>query len=104
MIPIYTLEKCCRQKEKLTCEIGDSAAVVLSTLTISANRLRHILKAKAVKTDEHWFELYISTSAGTYVKEFVHGDMGRTRPSVSSILGCKTDIVQLDCVGIQFDG
>lgn len=28
----------------------------------------------------------IVTSAGTYVKEFVHSDLGRTSPSVSSIL------------------
>lgn len=69
----------------------------------SADRLREILRVRAVRTDEHWFELYCSTSAGTYVKEFVHGDMGRTRPSVSVMLDCKTDIVQLDCVGIQFD-
>ena len=27
------------------------------------------------------------TSAGTYVKEFVHGDLGRTRPSVGELLG-----------------
>lgn len=26
---------------------------------------------------------------GTYVKEFVHGDMGRTVPSIASILGCQ---------------
>jgi hypothetical protein len=27
--------------------------------------------------------------SGTYVKEFVHGDMSRTVPSVSSLLGCQ---------------
>ncbi len=26
------------------------------------------------------------TSAGTYVKEFVHGDLGRTSPSIGQIL------------------
>ena len=34
------------------------------------------------------------------MKEFVHGDCGRTVPSVSSLLGCKTDIVELDCEGV----
>lgn len=36
------------------------------------------------------------------VKEFVHGDLGRTIPSVASILGGKTDILELDCEGIQW--
>jgi hypothetical protein len=36
------------------------------------------------------------TSAGTYVKEFVHGDLGRTSPSIFTALQCDVDIVQLD--------
>lgn len=27
------------------------------------------------------------TSAGTYIKEFVHGDIGRTKPSLADFLG-----------------
>lgn len=34
----------------------------------------------------HFFMLYLTTSAGTYVKEFVHGDLGRTQPSVGGML------------------
>lgn len=33
---------------------------------------------------------------GTYIKEFVHGDMNRTVPNVGSILGKEVDILQLD--------
>lgn len=63
-------------------------------------RTRHVLSMKAYRIDEHWFRLSLSTTAGTYVKEFVHGDLGRCTPSISSLLGCKTDIVELDCEGI----
>ena len=35
-------------------------------------------------------------SAGTYIKEFVHGDLERTIPNVGTILGVETDIIQLD--------
>ena len=35
------------------------------------------------------FIFYFSRIVGTYVKEFVHGDMGRTTPSVSSIFQCQ---------------
>ena len=38
------------------------------------------------------------TEAGTYIKELVHGDFGRTRPSLSSILGCNIDILALDVI------
>ena len=40
------------------------------------------------------------TSAGSYVKEFIHSDLNRTKPSISSLLQCKTDILQLDVVGL----
>ena len=40
--------------------------------------------------------LHILASAGTYIKEFVHGDLGRTLPNVGSLLGCQADILQLD--------
>ena len=34
------------------------------------------------------------------MKEFVHGDCGRTQPNIGTLLGCKTDILELDCEGI----
>ena len=64
------------------------------------SRVRHVLSLNAKRIDDHWFRLHLSTSAGTYVKEFCHGDCGRTKPSISSLLECKTDIVELDCEGI----
>jgi tRNA U54 and U55 pseudouridine synthase Pus10 len=32
------------------------------------------------------FLLHLVASAGTYIKEFVHGDRGRTRPHVGMLL------------------
>jgi tRNA U54 and U55 pseudouridine synthase Pus10 len=47
-----------------------------------------------------YFTLHLRTSAGTYVKEFVHGDFGRTRPSVGELLGCEADILELDVTDV----
>ena len=47
-----------------------------------------------------YFTLHLRTSAGTYVKEFVHGDLGRTSPSVGSLLGCDADILELDVTDV----
>lgn len=67
-------------------------------------RQRHILSGYATRIDDHHFHLTLRTQAGTYVKEFVHGDLRRTCPSVSSLLGCKTDLLELDCEGIDLGG
>ena len=50
------------------------------------------------------FKLEVCTQAGTYVKEFVHGDFGRTSPSLSTILGVENvDILALDVKNIVMD-
>ncbi len=43
--------------------------------------------------------------AGTYIKEFVHSDEGRTTPHLSSILGCQdpANISDLDVLEIHMD-
>lgn len=61
-------------------------------------RIIHSMKLTAVNA--HWFILDLETQAGTYVKEFVHGDMGRTVPHLGMLLNARTDIVQLDVVGM----
>lgn len=64
-------------------------------------RSRQVLTCRAHWVDEHYFRLKLSTQAGTYVKEFVHSDLGRTRPSVASIVQCPCDIFELDCEGLH---
>ena len=48
------------------------------------------------ESEEFLFKLTLCTQAGTYVKEFVHGDFDRTVPNVSQIVGCDVDIIALD--------
>ncbi|MFA5357746.1 MAG: tRNA pseudouridine(54/55) synthase Pus10 [archaeon] len=57
------------------------------------------LEVKAI--DEKSFELKLKTSHGTYVKEFISGDGGRTTPSVSSFLGLKCGCAWLDVLEIS---
>ncbi len=49
----------------------------------------------------HWFFLDLVSSSGTYIKEFVHGDRGRTVPNVAQILKTNTQIIQLDVTGVS---
>lgn len=55
-----------------------------------------IYKLKAEYINPHYFTLHVLASAGTYIKEFVHGDLGRTVPSIGSLLDSEADILQLD--------
>ena len=49
------------------------------------------------------FRLTLTTQAGTYVKEFVHGDLGRTTPNLREILNIPDlDIIALDVMVTYF--
>lgn len=45
----------------------------------------------------------IVTQAGAYIKELIHGEFGRTQPSISTILGQKIDIVALDVNAVDLN-
>ena len=60
------------------------------------DRNKEIFKLEAKKINEHFLILEVLASAGTYIKEFIHSDLGRTNPSVKSILNSNCDILQLD--------
>ncbi|CAM9203658.1 unnamed protein product [Chrysoparadoxa australica] len=64
-------------------------------------RPRTVYTMKAEWLSNHFFILRLTTSAGFYIKEFVHGDLGRTSPSIPSLLGCRADILQLDVMGVD---
>lgn len=59
-------------------------------------RQRSISGLSAVLIDPYHFRLRLTTQAGTYVKEFVHGDFGRTKPNLTIILNRFVDILELD--------
>lgn len=69
-------------------------------------RKRYIYNIETALLNDHFFILRLVTSAGTYVKEFVHGDLGRTVPNVATIINCQTDILQLDVTWLfdDFEG
>ncbi|XP_053793123.1 tRNA pseudouridine synthase Pus10 isoform X4 [Vidua chalybeata] len=64
-------------------------------------RLIHTMKSEYI--DEHHFRLHLKTQAGTYIKEFVHGDFGRTKPNIGSLLNRTADILELDVESVDVD-
>ena len=72
---------------------------VLHRRTLMA-RPKTVFSISCEQLNDRCMMLRICTSAGAYIKEFVHSDFGRTSPSVSSILSCAADILQLDVESI----
>ena len=66
-------------------------------------REKQIMSLKAIeKINEHFYVIEIIASAGTYIKEFINGDLGRTFPNLGSLLNCECDILQLDVEDIIY--
>uniref|UniRef100_A0A670I6T2 tRNA pseudouridine synthase Pus10 n=1 Tax=Podarcis muralis TaxID=64176 RepID=A0A670I6T2_PODMU len=68
-----------------------------------AVRVRVIYTMQSEYIDEHHFRLHLKTQAGTYIKEFVHGDFGRTKPNIGTLLGTTADILELDVESVDVD-
>lgn len=73
---------------------------VLSRRTDMERRRKiHSIRAEAAPHGK--LRLHILAEAGTYIKEFIHSDAGRTTPSISEILKCKAQCDELDVVSIH---
>ncbi|KAF7652003.1 hypothetical protein LDENG_00102510 [Lucifuga dentata] len=64
-------------------------------------RVVHSMNARYL--DPHHFYLGLKTQAGTYIKEFVHGDFGRTKPNLCELLKTDADILELDVESVDVD-
>ncbi len=64
-------------------------------------RTRRIVTARVTDWRASGFALELRTEAGTYVKEWVEGDGGRTDPSLASLLGVPLKVEFLDVLEIH---
>lgn len=96
--------------DQLDC-LNDTKELVISQKTpirvlhrrplLTRQRIVHSMDTQYI--NERHFLLHLSTSAGTYVKEFVHSDFGRTVPNLCSILGQQVDIINLDVEEVEME-
>ncbi|PIA19659.1 hypothetical protein COEREDRAFT_90360 [Coemansia reversa NRRL 1564] len=66
-------------------------------------RPKKILSLEIKHIEGHFYRVRIESGAGTYIKEFVHGDLGRTIPSLASMTGTTADILELDVENVSLD-
>lgn len=64
-------------------------------------RTRNVKKINAKLIDPTKFEMIVECEGGLYIKELISGDEGRSKPSVSEVLGIKALCVQLDVLEVN---
>ena len=66
-----------------------------------AVRRRQVRTARLTATAPDGFTLEVTAEAGTYIKELVHGDGGRTTPSLAGLLGVPLSVLALDVLEVH---
>ena len=66
-------------------------------------RKRKIVSISDVIVDNQEIQFSLRCEAGTYVKELVHSDEGRTVPSVKSVIDRECEVLWLDVNEIHAD-
>ncbi|MGC8936844.1 MAG: tRNA pseudouridine(54/55) synthase Pus10 [Candidatus Methanomethylicaceae archaeon] len=64
-------------------------------------RVKKVYEMKTKKVDRNRMELIVRCQGGLYVKELISGDGGRTKPSVSEVLGAGARCLELDVISVS---
>ncbi|GGM69711.1 tRNA pseudouridine(54/55) synthase Pus10 [Thermogymnomonas acidicola] len=99
---------CSRLREALS-SISGKLIYQRTPLRVSGRRADKIRPKRIVAASLLWCEgdraaIRVRAEAGTYIKEMVSGDGGRTKPSLSSLYGSPLVVSELDVVEIHREG
>jgi tRNA pseudouridine synthase 10 len=64
-------------------------------------RERKVLDIDLVGSGDDGFVIEVTGEAGLYIKELISGDSGRTRPSLTEVLGIPARVTQLDVIQVR---
>ena len=64
-------------------------------------RKKAVYSVKARKISDRVVEFEIECQGGFYVKEFVHGDEGRTQPNIAELLENEVESIELDVLEVE---
>jgi tRNA pseudouridine synthase 10 len=97
---ITAKEMCLLEKKLSNTLVRQKTPIRVMHRRADLTREKYIYDVKAKKMSPHEAEMKIRCAGGLYVKELVTGDEGRTRPSVSELLGNKAKPLKLDVLNI----
>ena len=64
-------------------------------------RKRQVISVENVVIEDNEIQFDVRCQSGTYVKELVHSDEGRTTPSVAEVIGTECSVLWLDVIEIH---
>jgi tRNA pseudouridine synthase 10 len=64
-------------------------------------RKKQVIEVKLERKDAKIIEGLFKVQGGTYIKELISGDDGRTQPSLSSVLGLQCTCIELNVIAIH---
>lgn len=67
-------------------------------------RIRAVRSFRAESVEGLEAVFVVEADSGTYIKELMHGDEGRTRPSVAEVVGVPCEVLSLDVIWIGDQG
>ncbi|MEF8783212.1 MAG: tRNA pseudouridine(54/55) synthase Pus10 [Haloarculaceae archaeon] len=67
----------------------------------SKTRVREVYAISGGMTDDRHATVEIDGEGGLYVKELIHGDEGRTEPSLAGLLGVGAEVTALDVLAVE---
>ncbi len=68
----------------------------------NSTHMRKVYGVKSRVLGGHLLEMLVMCDGDMYVREFVHGDGGRTSPSIAEVLGTELDVLEIDVVDILY--
>jgi tRNA pseudouridine synthase 10 len=98
-INVELLEKYLNQKM----DVLQTTPIRVEKRRVMKERPHWIILEKIKKIDENRVEIELHASAGCYIKEFISGDEGRSKPSLSEWVGIACHCLTLDVLEIVED-
>ncbi|CAH0561225.1 unnamed protein product [Brassicogethes aeneus] len=72
------------------------------TQGVRTKKILHV-DASTVQDYPDLIDISLIVECGTYTEEFIHGDLGRTKPNIRDIIGCEISILSKDLLSIAPD-
>jgi tRNA pseudouridine synthase 10 len=66
-------------------------------------RKRDVVSVENIEVDGNEAQILVRVQSGTYVKELIHSDGGRTVPSVAGLLEAECEVISLDVEDVHAD-
>lgn len=96
-----------KEKLKKVAQRLQSETIKQFTPSRVAHRRANIVRAKKIykctidSVEDNIATLTLESESGTYIKELISGDEGKTKPNLSEIIGVPCEVAELDVVDIK---